>query len=272
MLTYIATEKRHSYHIKYMLLLMGLVTISTSYPCYANKKNAQYSSDEIYSLGGFVQTSSSEYIGEEKKKSVLPVIGYENEYIKFSGSSIEYKWSKTDISSLRQVRLRPFIEYDFAGYSSSDSYIFDKMENRRGTLWGGVLAAFEISDYQFEGKLSHSITNEFSASSVGLQIEKTWQVNQFTLTPRLNIQYSTSEYFDYYYGVKEDEALSTRPEFEGDAGLISELGARLTYSMNKTNFLFADVSTKQLPSATEDSPLVDNTTKKIFSIGYIHRF
>ncbi len=60
----------------------------------------------------------------------------------------------------------------------------------------------------------------------------------------------------YYYGVRPDEALTSRVLYEGASAANVEVGVRADYSPSKKHSLFVDLGTTRLGKGIKDSPLV----------------
>ena len=222
-----------------------------------------------WGLGVGLGTERSLYKGINSKNIGIPLISYENSYVRLFGNTLDVK-----LPSLGPVRfaLRTKVALG-EGYKASDSSFLTGMDTRKGSLDIG-LAATVPTPY---AKLTMEWLADASGNSKGQQlkfgIERpfVWD-RRFELTPSLGVTWLDKKYVDYYYGVKPTEATAARPEYLGKATTNVEAALRLGYVIDPHQRVFLEFTETHWGSGITSSPLVDKTTTPGVRFGYLYRF
>jgi outer membrane protein len=84
--------------------------------------------------------------------------------------------------------------------------------------------------------------------------------------------YRSRQLNDYYYGVRSDEVIPSRPEYDvGDSiGLLAAL--RLNYRLNEQWSVMAMSSIQWLGSEITNSPIVEKDYMASLLLGIMYRF
>jgi len=220
-----------------------------------------------WGVGLAASVSQRPYRGEGNKTRALPLLVFENRWVRVAGPGIDLK-----LPSAGPVSFALRARYAFDGYEPDDAPILNGMEERRDSIWLGAAARWHntIADVSAEwlGDASrHSKGQQFK-----LVLDHTFRAGAFELTPRLGATWLDRKYVDYYYGVTAPEATAARPFYEGDATVNAELGLRTVYNLAPRHALSLDVSTTRLGSAIKDSPLVERRNLSSVRFGYVYRF
>lgn len=216
-------------------------------------------------LGGGVQTQP--YAGVERKTQALPVLFFENRYVRVMGLGVDLKLPDAGPVSFA-LRAR----YSGEGYAEDDSPLLAGMGSRHGGLWLGASTRWRND----VAPVFAEVSSDASGHSKGLQarigIDREFRLGRFSLTPGLSATWYDSKYVDYYYGVTSAEALATRVQYSGRATVNAELSLRGRYLLSPVSALTFDIGATRLGSGITDSPLVDRSTTAKFGVGYLYRF
>jgi len=216
-------------------------------------------------LGGGITTQP--YAGVDRKARALPILFFENEYVRVIGPGLDLKLPDAGPVSFA-LRAR----YSDEGYTEGDAPILAGMASRHGGVWLGASARWR-SDI---ANLFTEVASDASGHSKGLQarvgVDKTFRLGRFSLTPSVSATWYDSKYVDYYYGVTSAEALATRPRYDGRATVNAELSLRSRYMLSPQSALTFDVGVTRLGAGITDSPLVDRSTTAKVGVGYLYRF
>jgi len=208
------------------------------------------------------------YAGAENKTRVIPLISFENEYVRVLGLGADIKLPSAGPVSF-SVRARYALG---DGYESDDAPILAGMAERKPSFWLGGAVQWR-TEY---AKLSAEVAGDASSHSKGtearLGVEHDFRFGRFMLTPRVAAVWRDAKYVDYYYGVRPEEATAGRPAYEGRATTNAEVGLRTFYGFSLHDGAFLDVSATALGSSIKDSPLVDRRTLPAVRLGYLYRF
>ena len=88
----------------------------------------------------------------------------------------------------------------------------------------------------------------------------------FTFIPTLAVKWQSEDLVDYYYGVRDVEALPGRPAYHPGAAVVPELALLATRAFGQWT-LFGRVGHSWLPDEIADSPIVDADSRTTVMLG-----
>lgn len=226
-----------------------------------------------WGLGVAVISTQNAYTGIDRDDLALPLVYFENRWVRVFGPSVEFKLPSLDIGTSQKIDFRLLAKYDGSGYESDDAPILFGMEERKGGFWTGAKVTWrnDVADISAEALADASGHSKGQRATLGL--EKTLRLGQHVrLVPRVSASWLSDKYVDYYYGVRDNEIRADRPAYLGTSAVNAELGARATYLFNASNSVFLDVGVTGLAKEIKDSPLVERSTENRVSAGYMYRF
>jgi outer membrane protein len=221
-----------------------------------------------WGLGLAVGTKTRPYRGIDSKVEVLPMVTFQNRWVRVMGPGVELK-----LGSAGPVAFGLTASYMLRdGYSASDSPFLAGMAKREASVWLGAKAMVrgEIAD----------LSAEWSADGMGnshgqkfrLGVQRRFALGHLGLTPRLAATWQNRHFVRYYYGVEADEALAGRPAYAPGATVNTEVGLRLDYRLTLRQMAFADLGLTTLGSAARNSPIVARGSVPEVRLGWLYRF
>lgn len=216
-------------------------------------------------LGGGIQTQP--YAGVDRKTQALPILFFENRYVRLIGPGIDLKLPDAGPVSFA-LRAR----YSGEGYTEDDSPMLAGMGSRHGGVWLGASARWRNDIAQVFSEVSGDVSGRSNGLQARLGIDKEFRLGRFGLTPGISATWYDSKYVDYYYGVTSAEALATRAQYSGRATVNTELSLRSRYMLSPQSALTFEIGATRLGSGITDSPLVDRSTTAKVGVGYLYRF
>jgi outer membrane protein len=262
----------HQLKFSYRLALAAIIgaalgtTGSVSYADQVTVEEPHPVDTSQWGLGIGVGSESRPYRGTSSKTSVLPLVFYENRWIHFFGSTLDFK-----LGSIDQFSFTLRAKYSLGdGYKPGDSTTLHGMDERKGALWYGASAKWEnpYADLSLELLTAGST----KGSTVKLGIEHGFEMGSFKLTPHLSTTWMDSKNVDYYYGVKPSEAIAGRPTYLGKSTSNLEFGVRADYALTRNQLIILDVGDLQRGTGIKDSPLVDKSSAMSVKVGYLYKF
>jgi outer membrane protein len=99
-----------------------------------------------------------------------------------------------------------------------------------------------------------------------------FNVSALSVTPGVGVTYRSRQLNDYYYGVRSDEVIPGRPQYEvGDStGLLASV--RANYRLYERWSVMAMTSVEWLGSEITDSPIVEKDYEISMLVGVMYRF
>jgi outer membrane protein len=226
-----------------------------------------------WGLGVAAFSAQQPYTGIDREKRALPLISYENQYVRVFGPVVEFKAYSVDLGGGQRLDLRVIGKYDFSGYEAGDAPILNGMRERKSGFWAGGKVTWRTGMGDVSAELLADASGKSKGRRASLGLEKNWRIGQhFILTPRAGAAWVDKKYVDYYYGVGADEARPGRVAYVGKSGVNAELGLRGTYVVDAHHSLFLDLGVTKLSKEIKDSPLVDRSTENRVGLGYLYRF
>lgn len=218
-----------------------------------------------WGLGVGAGVEASPYKSGKTKYTPIPLITFDNKWVHAFGTTIDLKIGKWDNVS---VALRG--NYAIGdGYKNSDAPILNGMENRNGAFWYGPALAWKSAfgtlsaDYLLGGNKGERARIDFS---------KSFDFGHVSVEPYAGVEWLSSDYVNYYYGVRASEARAGRPEYTGKAAYETSVGTRVNYSITRHQKVVLDVGVSHFTSGISDSPIVGRSYIPGARLGYIYQF
>ena len=220
-----------------------------------------------WSAGFFVSSETSPYRGADRNNRALPLLAFENAHVRLAGPIFDVK---LPFSGAVAYTLRA--RYTDTGYTASDSAALVGMAERKSSFWLGGKAEWKHPLGRLSAEWLGDASNHSDGQQIRLTAEKPVQMGRFALAPRAGLIWQDSNYVDYHFGVRSNEAMVGRQAYRGRSAINTELGLRALYFLTRQQSLFADVSVTALGASIKDSPLVDRRWVSAVRAGYAYRF
>jgi MipA family protein len=253
--------------MKFRLTTSVLAAATALAPFCSHAQEGESKPGEGFGLGLAMMSAQKPYRDFDNKLKVLPMLSYENRWLRVAGPGVELKLGKTGSLSYALSA-----SYSQEGYKSSDSSYLDGMDKRKDGFWlgGRVTWTNEIAN------ISASWRGDASGNSKGqkftLGAEHRFKFDKLGITPHVAAIWQDHKYVDYYYGVKASEARSDRAAYAGSSTVNGEFAVRVDYRLSREQSVFLDAGVTLLGSGITDSPLVSRSTVPAVRLGYLYRF
>jgi outer membrane protein len=100
------------------------------------------------------------------------------------------------------------------------------------------------------------------------QLSRDFGSGPWSFVPRIGLEYQSSSYINYYYGVRTSEVTASRPAYTGKSGWSPEVGLLVRYQLSRRQVLLANLNYERYPSAIRNSPLIDASGIPQLVLGY----
>lgn len=226
-----------------------------------------------WGLGVGAMVKQRPYKDIDLKSTAVPLIQFENKYVRLLGLGVEVKLPSLDVGKSQRLDFRIVGKYDGSGYEADDAPILAGMDERKGGFWAGAKVKWhnELADVSAEWLADASSHSKGQRFNLGL--ERTWRLgDRVMLTPHAKLAWQDKKYVDYYYGVRDSEVRANRAAYTGKSGVNPGIGVRGAYMFDKRHSMFLDVEVTSLAKGIKDSPLVDRSSEYGMFLGYLYRF
>ncbi|EJN03572.1 MipA/OmpV family protein [Herbaspirillum sp. YR522] len=220
-----------------------------------------------WALGAAAGVEQSPYRGYGNKTRALPWLMYNGSRLRFAGTTADLK-----LGSLGPVSFDLRAKYADDGYEAGDAPVLSGMEERKGGFWAGAHAMWRNPYADLSLEWLTDASGHSSGQTVKLLAEHRFKSGRFTFVPYLGANWMSSNYVDYYFGVRQNEATAQRAAYRGGSTTNLLGGLRTDYSLTQSQSLFLDVRMTHFGSGITDSPLVDRSHAAAVRAGYLYRF
>jgi len=220
-----------------------------------------------WSVGIGVGVVTRPYKDIDTETRVLPVLAFENRWIRVGGLGVDLK-----LGSAGPVSFALGARYSMNGYSQDDAPILNGMEERKDGVWVGPSVTWRAGFADLSAEVLGDAAGNSQGTQVRLAAERGFTSGAFRFTPRVAAIWRDRKSNDYYYGVRAAEVRVDRPFYEGTSSTDVEIGLRTSYALAPHHSVFLDLSATRLGSGVKDSPLVDRTSQAGARMGYLYRF
>jgi outer membrane scaffolding protein for murein synthesis (MipA/OmpV family) len=250
------------------LLAVAVMLTASAVALAADESEDDGKSPSMFGFGAGAGIERKPYRGVGTKVDALPVISYENRWIRLLGPNLDFK-----LTPPGPLTIGARINYEFdSGYKASDSSVLKGMVERKSGLWVGPGAAWHNGFIDLTATYLLDASGESKGTRATLSAEHSFGFGNVELVPIVSITELDHKYVDYYYGVRPTEATSTRFAYSGKRTTNLDGALRVRYLFAERHLLFVQVGLTRLGSAVKDSPLVDRSSEPHALLGYIYRF
>lgn len=159
------------------------------------------------------------------------------------------------------------------GYDTDDSTVFTGMDERDGSLDLGVSADYALGDGQVKATLVHDITNNHEGFVADVNYSHDFELDYgLTVVPRAGVAYTSEDYTNYYFGVRQSEATGSRAAYNADSALNPYVGYRMTMPLAGSWSLVHEAAYVWLDDEITDSSLVDRDSAWVAALGVGYTF
>ena len=226
-----------------------------------------------WSLGVGAVSRQTPYTGFDRENKALPLLHFENKYVRIFGPEIGLKLPSLDVGKDQQLDFSLVARYDGSGYEDDAAPILNGMSKRRGGFWAGAKVEWNTGLADLSAEWLGDASGHSKGQRFSLGVERTWRFGErVMLTPRLGATWHDKKYVDYYFGVRDSEVRAGRAAYEGKSGVNAEVGVRGVYRFDQRHSMLLDLEVSSLAKGIKDSPLVDRSTENRVFLGYLYRF
>jgi outer membrane protein len=175
----------------------------------------------LYGVG--IGVNQEIYRGYNNRTIPLPLLGYRGEKLSVYGPFVSYQLLQLDNVSF-SAKLAP----RFAGFDESDSAVFTGMAKRKSSLDGGFGVQLRQQSWLFEAETVIDLLGNSNGQESKLSVGYNYRLGPMVLEPKLGVSYADSKLVNYYYGVRLNEASSSRLAYSAGSALNYNAGLSLS--------------------------------------------
>ena len=215
--------------------------------------NAQEKKQKVtVGLGSYIQTQP--YKNVENIILPSPVIFFDNgiAYVRWSRAGIYFLGSEEDDYAWGfSLTVQPRVY----GYKASEIY---GMSERKNTWEGGLAFSAKTDNAYIEIMALTDILDRYDSFIVKTEIGYDFKFYDFSLYPSLIFIYQSSDFLNYYYGVKNSEQLASRVQYTPNEGLQLGLKSYIKYPFTEKFSALINLRVDRLSKKATHSPIVED--------------
>ena len=158
------------------------------------------------------------------------------------------------------------------GYSAEDDDFFLGMEDRGLTVDLGFKLEYELGPVDIAFSMAADALGEHEGHQAAIIFGHNFSFESAVLTPFIGVEYQSDNLVDYYYGVRKEEATSSRAFYQADAATQAVAGLRGMWWSGPHHRVVFRLEYNTLDESIKDSPLVDRNHSYEFIMGYAYVF
>lgn len=220
-----------------------------------------------WAAGLAVMPETQAYRDFDDKLRVLPLLTFENRWVRVFGPGVELKLGRSGPLSYGLTA-----SYARDGYDAGDSPFLAGMDKRRASAWLGGRLGLRTEFASLSAHWQADASGHSKGQKLRLGAERRLALGEVGLTPRLSATWLDGKFINYYYGVRMGEVRADRAAYTPGSTVNTELGLRVDYRLAPQQTVFADVGVTLLGSAIKRSPLVDRSTLPELRVGWLYAF
>ncbi|MBQ4863637.1 MipA/OmpV family protein [Pseudoalteromonas sp. MMG013] len=225
------------------------------------------SSEFTWSLGIAAISQDQGYVDVGNETNLIPIVGLQYGNFSLLGPRASYKFfanQTLEISAIANLR--------FDGYEEADGDIFKGMDDRDMSFDAGIEAEIDMQFGEFGVEFTHDISSTHKGYELSASYGVPFMLNNGRIMPYIGANYQSDDLVDYYFGVMQNETISTRQFYQPGATTSFEIGVNSTWMFNKKHMIKADISYLSYGSDIKDSPLIDKSGSAQILVGYAYVF
>lgn len=226
-----------------------------------------------WGLGLAVASESRPYRDIEHKPTALPLLMFENRWVRVLGPTLDVKLGSHQGQATGRPAATLRVRLADEGYEAKDSPSLAGMAERTSGVWLGGSAAWRLDAVTLTGEVLADASGHSQGVRASLGLERPFRLGaRVEITPRLVVHRLDRKVVDYYYGVRPEEALATRPAYRGEAATHVEAGLSIGTAIAPHQRLSLDLASTRWGSAVRRSPLVDGSRQDSVRVSFLHLF
>lgn len=211
----------------------------------------------------------SEYKGYKDTSGAFVFGQYQGDGWSVGLGGLNYRLLGTDDSPLSISATLTSVN---GGFDSGDSDFFKGMSDRDRSIDLGLSAEYQLGAGQLNASILGDVSSTHKGFVMDLSYSQGFELGSVFFEPQVGMEFLSSNYTDYYYGVRSSEATASRAAYNADSAVNPYVGYNVVYPINKSVQLIHNANYTWLSSEIKDSSLVDRNSRWSTSVGINYRF
>lgn len=225
-------------------------------------------SDGSPGLGVAIRSEQSMYRDGGRRYDLVPLYMYEGDMFYLHAFRVGLKFDdkpgqRFDVFLSHRFEGFPYdrIPVSLSGMAERAPGLDIGASFQRSGPWGNAYAEY-----------LHDVSGSSHGGELRLGYGYDWRSGRLSLRPSVMLAARNAKLNDYYYGVRQAEAVAGRPAYDPGAGVNASLGVYASYDLGKRWRLLAGFTATHWSSGVRHSPIVDGQAKYSTFLGMAYDF
>jgi outer membrane protein len=180
----------------------------------------------------------------------IPAITYNGERLQWLGPTLRY-----GIVGSGKLRLALSASYRIGVYEEDDSPVLTGLGDRDDTLLAGLGLQYELpGGFDASLRYEHDVLDRIGGGAATASLSKGFQLGFVRLSPKLVVNWQSSELANHDFGVPLSAATPVRPAYSPGSTASAEIGLTSFIEITEDWRILFDLSLERLDDAVVDSP------------------
>jgi len=241
--------------LRQSLKLSVLIAISVQFGtlAFAQFRGTDRDRDQLQvSVGGTLIVSPRPYVGTSAK--VFPVPAVTARYKRFFFEGIR---GGVEFFQSGKFSGNAFMQAQFKGIEPNSSVFLEGMETRRKSADAGAEILYRGRPVGFRAAILTDVLGRSNGQEVSFQAITGAPLGKVLLLGGFGPRWLSTDRIDYYYGVRQHEATSSRPAYNGTETWNWDLSLTAIYNPNPDWTVFVLFNREGFGPSIKQSPLID---------------
>lgn len=206
----------------------------------------------------------------DDKSNLVPIILYEGSHFFVRGSNLGFK-----LFHNKDIELSVIGEYLADGYESSDSDYLTGMSDRDPSFGLGGQLIWNPDKLGVKMTAVSDVSGNSNGQQMRGEVFYKYRTGDWMLRPSVGAVLQTDDYNDYYYGVRNREAIPAigRYAYSADYDINYRLAAVAVYQQKTSPWMFIGGLRYEIyGDEIYDSPIVESGTELSALLGFAYTF
>lgn len=252
----------------FMALLAAVIaSVSAVSQAHAAPASVEPASTARWSIGLGYLRYQRPYIGKDYWNRMIPLFNVNERHFYVHG--LNFGWHAWRHGNQRlDIVARP----DAMHYNASENPALDGMTTKLATVMAGLAWRWDLQRHlSLTTRALADLLRRNDGETLAVSLASPWRTGAWFFRPSVGLEWQSSNYVDYYFGVTQAEAQPGRPVYAGKATLNEKAGLTFGRELGRHVAAMAGAYWTHYGSGITESPIVGHTSTVSLLAGlYFH--
>lgn len=208
------------------------------------------------------------YIGKDYWNRIIPLFNVNTRHFYVHGLNFGWRAWRHGNQSL-DIVARP----DAMHYNASENPALAGMTTKLATVMGGVAWRWRLHRHlSLDTTALADLLRRNDGATLAVALTSPWRADAWFFRPSVGVEWQSSNYVNYYFGVTQAEARPDRPAYTGRSTLNEKAGLTFGREFGGHFAATAGAFLTHYGSGVTESPIVGHATTLSFLVGLYYHF